>query len=178
LLGGLAGCAGSIGVCKMSGILLGTALGTLVTTFLMWIVVDPAIAVIERLLPASRKHRLERLSKAKALRQKQQKEREHLLAEVLSQSQQEQSRQQEALKPHAEKLAELLMTNQEDFERAERKAVEIGANAWQIGGLSCMQQLRDMAITICEQKEQNSNTVDFIPVWWDGIGSWRNTALC
>ncbi len=82
------------------------------------------------------------------------------------------------MKPQAEKLAELLITNKTDFKKAERKAVEIGANAWRIGGLSCMQELRSMAIAICSKRNQSSDTVDYIPVWWDGIGSWRSYLLC
>jgi hypothetical protein len=173
LLGGLTGCVGTIDISRMSELLLGIALGTLATTFLVWIVVDPVIAFAERLLPISRKHRLERLAQAEALQQEREEKRKRLLAEVLSQNERDQSRWQEALKPQAEKLAELLITNRTDFKQAECKAIEIGTNAWQIGGLSCMQQLRDMAIAICGQRNQSSDTVDYIPVWWDGIGSWR-----
>ncbi len=178
LLGGLAGYVGSIGISRISELVLGIALGTLATTFLIWIVVDPAIAFAERILPASRKHRLERLAKVRALRQKKQEERRRLLAEVLSQNERDRSHWQEVLKPQAEKLAELLITNRTDFKQAECKAVEIGANAWQIGGLSCMQELLDMAMAICRQRNQSSDTVDYIPVWWDGIGSWRSSLLC
>ena len=174
LLGGFAGYVGSIGVSGVSGLVIGIALGTLVTTFLMWVVVDPAIAFIEKRLPAGRKHRLERLSRAKALRQEQKEKRERLLAEILLQSKRERTRLQKALKPQAEKLAELLITNRDDFKQAECKAVEIGANAWRIGGLSCMQELRDMAIAIFEQRNPNMAATDYIPVWWDGIGSWRS----
>lgn len=177
LLGGLAGYVGSIGISRISELVLGIALGTLATTFLVWIVVDPAIAFVERRLPASRKHRLERLAKVRALRQEQQEERKRLLAEVLAQDEQDRSYWQKALKPQAEKLAELLITNRTDFKQAECKAVEIGANAWQIGGLSCMQELRDMTTAICKQKNQSSDTVDYIPVWWDGIGSWRSPSF-
>ena len=66
-LGGLAGCLGMIGVSRISELLSGIALGTLATTFLVWIVVDPTIGVVERLLPGSRRHRLERLAQARAL---------------------------------------------------------------------------------------------------------------
>ncbi|MCK4752788.1 MAG: hypothetical protein KAS75_05025 [Planctomycetes bacterium] len=178
LLGGFAGYVGTIGISRMSELLLGIALGTLTTTFLVWIVVDPAIAFTERLLPASRKHRLERLARVRVLRQRKQKEQKRLLAEVLSQDERERIRWQEALKPQAAKLAELLMTNGIDFKQAECAAVEIGANAWQIGGLSCMQELRDMTMAICRRRNQGSDTVDYIPVWWDGIGSWRSFLLC
>ena len=178
LLGGLAGYVGSIGISRISELVLGIALGTLATTFLMWIVVDPAIAIAERILPTSRKHRIERLAKLKALRQKKQEEQKRLLAEVLSQNERDKSHWQEVLKPQAEKLAELLITNKADFRQAECKAIEIGANAWQIGGLSCMQKLRDMVVAICRQKNQSSDAVSYISVWWDGIGSWRSSLLC
>jgi len=177
-IGSIAGCLGMIGVSRVGDLLPSIALGTLATTFLVWIVVDPAIAFGERLLPASRKHRLERLAKVRALRQEQQEERKRLLVEVLSQDERDRSHWQKALKPQAEKLAELLITNRDDFKQAECKAVEIGANAWRIGGLSCMRELRNMAIAICRQRSQSRNTVDYIPVWWDGIGSWRSSLLC
>ena len=166
-----------IGVSRVGDLLPSIALGTLTTTFLVWIAVDPAIAFVERQLPASRKHRHERLAQVKALRQKKQEERRRLLTDVLAQNEQDRSHWQEALKPQAEKLTELLITNRTDFKQAECKAVEIGANAWQIGGLSCMQELRDMAITICRQKNQSNDKVDYISVWWDGIGNWRNPSL-
>ncbi|MCK4913602.1 MAG: hypothetical protein KAI59_06080 [Planctomycetes bacterium] len=178
LLGGLAGYVGSIGISRISELVLGIALGTLATTFLMWIVVDPAIAITEKILPASRKHRIERLTRLKALREKKQEGRKRLLADVLSQNERDMSHWQEVLKPQAEKLAELLITNRTDFKQAECKAIEIGANAWQIGGLSCMQKLRDMVIAICKQRNQSSDTVGYISVWWDGIGSWQNSSLC
>ena len=177
-LGGIAGYLGTIGVSGVGNLLPIIALGTLVTTFLVWIVVDPAIAVVERLLPASRKHRLERLARLRALRQKRQEEQKYLLAEILSQNEQERSRWQETLEPQAEKLAGLLINNKTDFKQAEHKAVEIGADAWQTGGLICMQELRDMALAICRQSDQSNDTVDYIPVWWDGIGSWRSSLLC
>ena len=37
-------------------------LGTLKTTFIVWIVIDPLVGVIEMLLPESREHRAERLA--------------------------------------------------------------------------------------------------------------------
>ena len=178
LLGGLAGYIGSLGISGISRLMLGIALGTLATTFVIWIVVDPAIAFAEKILPASRKHRLERLAKVKALRKKQEQERKRLLEEVLSRDKQDRSHWYEALKPQAEVLAELLVTHHDNFKQAECKAVEIGADAWHIGGLSCMQELRDMAIAICKQKKQSSDIVDYIPAWWDGIGSWRNPTFC
>ena len=177
-LGGLAGCIGMIGEDRTSQFLLGIALGTLGTTFLVWVIVNPVTGLLEMLLPpASRKHRAERLAQAKAQREEKQKERERLLAEVLAKEQLAQRNWQQVLEPYAKKLAELLTASETDFRKAEREAVDIGVNAWQTGGLSCMRQLRDMAIEICRKKYQDSMIVDYVSSWWDGIGSWRSPSL-
>jgi hypothetical protein len=178
ILGGLAGCVGMIGVNAMKQFLLGVALGTLGTTFLVWVIVDPVTALLEMLLPAaSRQHRAERLAKAKAKREKRQKDREHLIAEVLANEELDRRHWRELLKPQAEKLAGLLTTNSINFGQAECEAADIGVKAWQIGGLVCMRQLRDMAIDLCRQKNGNNAVVDYISSWWDGIGSWRIPSL-
>jgi hypothetical protein len=179
-LGGLAGCIGMIGLNnRVSQYLLGIALGTLGATFLVWVIVDPLTGLLEtQLLPASRKHRAERLAHAKAQREEKQKEHKRLLVEVLAKEQSTQHSWQQALRPHAEKLAELLTTvNETDFRKAELEAINIGVNAWQSGGLNCMRQLRDMAIEIHRKKYQDSMIVDYISSWWDGVGTWRNTSL-
>ena len=177
-LGGLAGCLGMIGAKAVSEFLLGVTLGTLGTTFLVWVIVDPVMVLLEMLLPpTSRKHRVERLAQAKAEREKKQKDRERLLADVLAKEESDRRCWQEVLKPQAEKLAGLLASNRIDLERAEREAVDIGVDAWQIGGLSCMRQLHDTAIEMCSERNRNKAIVDYIPVWWDGIGSWRNPSL-
>ncbi|MDH4240305.1 MAG: hypothetical protein OEW48_12150, partial [Phycisphaerae bacterium] len=57
VLGSLAGCVGMIGVNAIKQFLLGVALGTLGTTFLVWVIVDPVTALLEMMLPAaSRRH--------------------------------------------------------------------------------------------------------------------------
>ncbi|MDD5328187.1 MAG: hypothetical protein PHY02_10315 [Phycisphaerae bacterium] len=176
-LGTMAGCIAMIGVNKISQFLLGIAMGTLGATFLGWIIVDPLTGLVEMLLPASRKHRIERLSKAKELREKRQKHREQLLAKVLEKEDIDWQRRQKALMPQAEMLAELLAANNFDFQ-TECKVADIGVKAWQSGGLSCMRQLHKMAMTICKNESQNKIIVDYISTWWDGIGSWRNKAFC
>jgi len=87
-LGSLAGCIGMIGENKISHFLLGVVLGTLVTTFLVWVIVDPVTGLLETLLlPASRKHRAERLAQAKAQRENERIESELLLAKVIKKEQ-------------------------------------------------------------------------------------------
>jgi len=176
-LGGLAGYLGMIGVSTAIQLLLGVALGTFVTTFLVWVIIDPITGLLEMLLPASRKQHVERLARAKAQREKKQRDRKRLLAEVLAKEESDFHRWREVLKPRAEKLASLLLkSNKTDFKQAEHEAVDIGAKVWQIGGLSCMRELRDMAMAIC-RKRNRSDVVDYISVWWDGIGTWRSPSL-
>ncbi len=177
-LGSLAGCLGMMGVSTVKQFLLGIALGTLGATFLAWVIVDPVAALLEMLLPAaSRKHRAERLIQAHADREKKQKDRERLLSEVLAKEESDRLGWQEALQPQAEKLAGLLTTNRANFKQAELEAVDMGVKAWQIGGLGCMRQLRDMAIDLCRRKNQNKAIVDYVASWWDGIGNWRTPSL-
>ena len=175
--GSLAGVWGMIGEHRISYFLLGIALGTLGTTFLVWVIVDPIAGLVELLLPKSRSHRSQRIAQAKAQRKKQQQDRERLLAEVLANEESNQRMWQEMLKPQAEELAGLLTANKIDFKQAERQAVDIGVKAWQTGGLGCMRQLRDMAIAICKYKYRDSVFIDYISGWWDGIGTWRNPSL-
>jgi hypothetical protein len=66
LLGGLAAILGMAGVREASRFLSGVALGTLGTTFLVWMVIDPLAGMIEMLLPASRRHRAERTGRSGA----------------------------------------------------------------------------------------------------------------
>jgi len=177
-LGGFAGYVGMIGEKKISQLILGISLGTLGTTFLVWVIVDPAVGLLEMLLPASsRKHRAQRLAQAKAQREKKQKDRQRLLTEIFEKEELNRRRWQEILKPHAEKLAGLLTADKIDFKQAEREAIDTGVNAWQIGGLSCMRELRNMAMTISKEKSQDKAVTDYISVWWDGIGSWRNPSM-
>jgi len=172
-LGCLSGLLGMIGTNSINQFLLGIAMGTLGTTFLVWVIVDPLIGLIEMILPVSRKHRAQRLAQAKAERDKNQQARVRLLEEVFEKEESDRLYWQEALKPQAEKLADLLTTDITDIKQVEQEAVGIGVSAWQTGGLSCMRELRDMTMAICKQKYQNRAIVDYVSFWWDGIGNWR-----
>ncbi|UCG60019.1 MAG: hypothetical protein JSU70_10950 [Phycisphaerales bacterium] len=169
-LGGLAACVGMIGTNTISQFFAGIGLGTLGMTFLVWVIVDPAIGLFEMLLPASRRNRLERLAQAEAERARRKRNHEKLLAEVFAREESDRRHWQEVLEPWAERLAKLLAS---DISQAEREAVDFGASAWQLGGLPCMRQLRDMALAVSKQKAQCKMVPDYISVWWDGIGNWR-----
>ncbi len=176
-IGGVAGCLGMIGVSTIGQFLPGIVLGTLGTTFLVWVIVDPLTGTLETLLPASRKHRSERHAEAKALREEKQKNRERLLKEVLAQEETHWNNWQKVLKPYAEKLAGLLTNDMTNFQKAESESINIGVKAWQIGGLGCMRQLHNMALTMCKQKHQDESITDYIGAWWNGIGTWRNPSV-
>jgi hypothetical protein len=178
LLGGLAGNLGMLAgdvrmlVTDPVKFLLGVALGTLGTTFTVWVVVDPITGLIEMLLPASRRYRAERLARAEAQRRARQEKRERLLTEALARDEHERQQWQQKLRPQAERLAALLACDTASFAHAEQEAVDIGAEAWRLGGLSCMRQLRDMTIALCAER-QSERTADYISYWWDGVGDWR-----
>lgn len=177
LMGGLAGTLGTMGTPLPANFLLGVAMGTLGTTFIVWVVVDPIAGLVESFLPSSRKHRIERLAEAEAQRRTRQEKREQLLAEAFAREEQERQRWQQHLRPSAEKLAMLLKSDSAEVSDAERQAVSIGADAWRFGGLSCMRQLRDM--TVAAQKDSADQTIaaDRLSDWWDGIGDWRRPAF-
>lgn len=176
-LGGFAGTLGMLGESRLSQFLLGVALSTLWATFLVWIVVDPATGLLETLLPASREHRLRRLSHVRALREERERKRQRLLAEIASRDRMDRRRWQEILVPHAEKLGQLLLKGKTDYEAAEDEAVEIGVRAWQIGGLSCMRELHSMTMDLCKRQYNDMTIIDYVSFWWDGIGGWRSPSL-
>lgn len=62
LIGGLVAASGTVDAPGMNVPLISVAMGTLKTTFLAWIVIDPLVGTIETLLPASRRHRAERIA--------------------------------------------------------------------------------------------------------------------
>lgn len=176
LLGGLAGILGMTGAQDSVKFLLGIAFGTLGTTFVVWVVVDPLAGLIEMLLPASRKHRSERLAKIESERRARQEKREQLLAEAFAREERDRQRWLQKLQPQAERLAMLLACDTRGVAGAEREAVHIGAEAWRLGGLSCMRQLHNMTMAI-RKAQGHDKTADYISYWWDGIGDWRRPSL-
>jgi len=172
LLGGLAGVFGMIGAGDPNRNALGVALGTLGTTFCVWVVLDPVIGLIEMLLPPSRRHRAERLAQAEVKRKTRQEKRDGLLADAVMREQQERDQWRHLLRPEAQRLAALLATDVSS-RHAVQEAVDIGAHAWHLGGINCMRQLRDMAM----ENAGPAKTTDYISYWWDGIGDWRRPSL-
>ena len=172
-LGGIAGCLSGIGLEDDIQILYRMALGTFITTFLVWVILDPSLAVVEGLLPASRGHRSQRLARREADRQEREARRQQVLAQVLDREQTQNRLWQQALEPYARELASLLNTDTDLISITRARAIEIGAEAWRLGGIGCMRQLREMAETSRAKRFSREPFVDYLSYWWDGIGTWR-----
>ncbi|MCG8688909.1 MAG: hypothetical protein MI892_28830 [Desulfobacterales bacterium] len=173
LLGGGAGLLGSIGLVNVVDYLQNIALGTFATTFLVWVIIDPGIAIIETMLPEPRASRQKRLKQQKAMREERQRRREQLLTQITQKQEEDRKRWQPVLEPSAIELVELLQTDEKNYRNAEMRAVEIGADAWRLGGITCMRRLHEMAIESYDQKHKKV-PADYITYWWDGIGTWRS----
>lgn len=177
LLGSLAGLLGMMGVSNVTRFLTGISLGTLGVTFLVWVVIDPVLCIAEIFLPECHKHRVERLARNKANKEKKQRDRDELLSKAMARGDSERRSWHEVLHPQAEALARLLTEDPADPERAEREAVGIGVEAWRTGGITCMKELHTMTLNLCKKDESKADVVDHITHWWDGIGNWRATPL-
>ncbi len=171
-LGAAGGLIAATGTANTADYLLVIATGSLWTTFLVWIIVDPAIGLIEMTLPASRRHRRNRVAQTRLAKQLAHQARQDLLKRVLAEEKLRRRRWTEALKPYAEKLAELTDARAND-ESVRAQVVDIGLCAWQIGGLGCMKLLHRMTRELAGQKCADPAPIDNIPFWWDGIGNWR-----
>lgn len=174
LLGALAGVLATTRVNNVNHYPLLIAAGSLWVTFFVWIIIDPVVGFAEMMLPSSRKNHRKRLAKAKVVRKRERLANERMLAEMEAKEEIEQNRWREILSPYAETLAYLVTS--EEISDADKLTgtIDTGVNAWQMGGLSCMQQLYSMAIEkIRESKQGDEEAIDQISIWWDGIGSWR-----
>jgi len=153
------------------------SIGTLATTFFVWIVLDPTIASVEMMLPASREHHRRRQAHIKAMREKQRVDNEHLLAKLQEKEALEEQQLRKFLPPMAEKLTVLLGDYAIKGSPIEPEVVQIGARAWQMGGIICMRQLHEMAKEAYREQLQGQHFIDHIAIWWDGIGNWHAPAL-
>jgi len=176
-LGALAGVISTVGGGNMVQQLATISIGSLATTFFVWIVLDPVIGSVEMVLPASREHRRRRQAHVKAMRQRQRIDNERLLAKLQEEEALKQQRLGEFLPPLAEKLAGLLANYATDSRHVEPEVIQIGARAWRLGGIICMRQLHEMAIETYRKKFQSRHIIDHIAIWWDGIGNWHAPTL-
>ncbi len=173
LIGALAGWIGMAGLARPNELLLGIAYGTLGTTFLVWIIIDPAIGMIEKILPMPRKNRLERLEHERQQRHRKEQQRKSRLRTILHQEEMQRRQRQEQLLPYAQRLVEIIKESAFDLKHARNQAMQIGVVAWQMGGINCMQQLHEMTLERIDEDSSLYAREDFLGAWWDGIGNWR-----
>ncbi len=152
------------------------AIGSLAMTFLVWIIVDPAVCLVEMCLPTSRKLRRRRIAQAKEERLQKRLESDGLLLELNEQVLSNYEHWQPLLEPMAEELAILMADDKSRMHTREARTVELGARAWQIGGIACMRRLHEMVIADYV-KHTTRKIVDYVTIWWDGIGTWRTSPL-
>ncbi len=177
-LGSVAGLVGATEVALPAEAVLSVAMGSLAATFIVWVIVDPVVNVVETLVvPSSRQHRRQRLAQAKALKRLRREQRQRLLSDILTREQQQRLHWQQVLRPYAERLAELLAGGQAQAVAAQDEAVEIGVKAWRMGGLACMRQVHEMALSACRESVGGIGVVDYVGCWWDGIGDWQCPAF-
>jgi len=176
VLGGLAGVYAMLGGALLKEFLLGVAVGTLGSTFLVWIVADPLISLTEMLLPASRHYRQQRLAQAKALREQKQQERQRLLARLENEEKERIGQLRQMLEPLAINLADILVSSTgHTTQQKQYAAIDMGVKAWQIGRREGMRLLHKMTMKqYSDRCGDSSGWIDFISRWWDGIGNWKD----
>ncbi len=166
--------AGSLAATGASGLLLVIAAGSIWATFLVWIVIDPIAGFAEMLLPSSRQHRHRRLAKAEIVCQRKRQENKRILTQVQSADENGHRQWDAFLLPYADKLSGLICSDGVVDAQRQVEVVDIGLAAWRAGGVSCMRHLHSMVMGGCRQSGRDSQFIDYVSIWWDGIGSWRS----
>lgn len=174
-LGGAAGLTASTFTHNAFELVISAATGTLCSTFLVWILVDPAVSVVEMLLPSSRKNRKERIAETRELQKRIHEDNERLMAELTEMESINKKQREIELRSRAVSLARLVAEHKIGCGNIEAQVVEMGGHAWRLGGIECMRQLLKMAEDIYRKQYSDVFAVGHIDIWWDGIGSWRKT---
>ncbi|MBN2844302.1 MAG: hypothetical protein JXM68_14550 [Sedimentisphaerales bacterium] len=158
--------------------ILNGQLGSFWITIFIWVILDPAIAMLEGFSPAGAQSRHKRQEKARFEREQIVRKRTELLAELSQKEKSETIEQKKALDGPADELSDLILGGLRGTAGANHPAViDLGVRAWQIGGIKCMKLLREMAWEKCQNKGLRPGIVDEIDYWWDGIGDWRSKSL-
>lgn len=147
------------------------SMGTLFVTFSVWIIIDPAISLIELLLPNSRASRSERIEKHREQKEKQKAENEHLFEHIKIKEQQQLEHWQTNLKDKSDKIVELINSKEHQIDKS---IIDIGLYAWQLGGTECMKYLYNSIMEKLGNTPQSKPLLNKIALHWEGIGTWRN----
>jgi hypothetical protein len=172
-LGGAAGLTAATFTHNSFEILISVATGSMSSTFLVWILVDPAVSIAEMLLPASKSHRKKRITEMKELQRRIQVDNERLMEELVEMESINRKTREIKLRNIAADLARLLAEHKIGCGNIEPQVVEMGGNAWRLGGVECMRQLLEMAEQAYQKQYKEPVTTNYAEIWWDGIGTWR-----
>lgn len=171
-LGGIAGAICMYDSESFEQIFVAAVLGTLGCTFVLWIIVDPIIAITETLLPAGRAHRIARIEAAKAERLAIQNRHDELFAQIESQEAANRQMWKDWLETNSAALVDL--AGNAIQKSTAGRIIELGLEAWKLGGNDCMTCLFEMTT------RNDSRAGEYISSLWDGIGNWKHNrkSLC
>jgi hypothetical protein len=172
-IGILGGILSAIAAANLPARAYNAAMGCFGATFVMWIALDPLAGLLESFLPVSRMHRQRRLSIAREEKRKEKEMKERILAAVTAEADMELERWRQDLAEPAEILASLAADESGEPGR-ESRAIDLGVEAWRMGGIACMRLLYSMAEEICSRRRGERRGCQLISLWWDGVGAWRS----
>ena len=168
-MAGLLSAWGASGTVSMVNMI---SIGSLATTFFVWIVIDPTVGYVEMILPSSRALRHQRIAAAKAEQNRLKQHTRQILDQVTERELSTRQKWQPVLEPLAKTLAVLMDSPYTDYRQKQLAVVEMGSAAWRLGGIECMRRLREMAVAN-HKCSTTRLSPDYISAWWDGIGTWR-----
>jgi hypothetical protein len=145
--------------------------GTLSFTFLVWIVSDPLLGMIELMLPECAHYRRVRIQAAAEEKRQKQIENKKLLENLEKKEAEDRRIWTLELEPLADQAAQILNQSAQK-EKARDIVLRAGARAWQLGGLVCMRYFHQLV-----RQKISPSCPDFVAIWWDGIGNWRTPPL-
>lgn len=171
-LGTLAGLSSLSYYAPFSSIINIISEGTLGATFLVWILFDPIIGIVETMLPKSAAHRKQRLALLREQKQQQKEENQRLLLEIEQKEQELLSQWIEQFEPMAKEASQLLCLPASPDSGIRDRIIELGAVAWKSGGIVCMRHFHQLIIQTLNSSAEKPS-IDYTTIWWDGIGTWR-----
>jgi hypothetical protein len=172
-MGGIAGLLATLPVTRFEMTAVAIAMGSLCSAFVLWIIIDPLIGLVEMLMPQSRLHRKTRIEAARGEKERIQLAREQLLADITRQEDKNVLAWNRLFENDADLLAQSVRHGQRPARHIRMKVLEIGLKAWRHGGLECMQHLQKMVIDRLPVALRN-RADQCLSASWDGIGAWRH----
>lgn len=172
-IGAAAGAVVVIGINGTGGLLV-IATGSALITSAVWLIIDPAVTILELFGPNSIRLRRARARISKSRIQRRKSHKLQLIEEARLQNMSVQADWQHALEPYANELAALVTDTSGSEAHRRARAIDIALHASKMGGRQCMQHLYHMARRACREKTQDDWIAHNISVWWDGVGGWRN----